>query len=542
MASPVRPARRSEGRPAQDADPRRGDGDMILIPVLGDQCSEALASLRDVDRGAAVVLMMEVADETRYVKHHKKKIVLILSAMRHFAEHLRRAGWTVDYVALDQPGNSNSFTGEIERAVARHRATRIRVVEPGEWRVRRMIDGWEKRLGVPVDMLIDDRFLCPILTFQTWAQSRRELRMEFFYRDMRRRTGLLMDGDEPAGGSWNFDHDNRRPPRKGTAYPHPMRFTPDAITRDVLALVADRFDDHFGSLDGFALPVTPEQARRALAHFVRNALPDFGTYQDAMATDQRFLFHAFLSPALNCGLLLPIEACEAAEAAYRAGDVPLNSAEGFVRQIIGWREYVRGMYWLEMPGLTDANALGASRPLPEFYWTGDTDMRCLRQAVLSTRDEAYAHHIERLMVLGNFAMLAGVDPKAISDWFLVVYADAYEWVEHPNVIAMSQFADGGRLGSKPYAAGGAYINRMSDYCGGCRYDVKQKTGEDACPFNALYWDFLARHEKTLRGNHRMGPVYRNWDRMEDTQRDAYRSSAKAFLGTLEPAAEGWARD
>ena len=515
---------------------------MILIPILGDQCSHGLAALRDIDPADAVVLMMEVADETTYVKHHKRKIALILSAMRHFAEELREAGWTVDYVRLDDAGNSGSFSGEVARAVKRHGPEHIRIVEPGEWRVLKMIEGWEGAFGLPVDILVDDRFVCPILDFQTWAQSRRELRMEFFYRDMRRKTGLLMTGDDPEGGQWNLDHDNRKPPRKGVAYPGPMRFAPDPITREVLALVADRFAEHFGSLDGFALPVTQAEAHQALAHFVGVALPTFGTYQDAMVTGERFLFHAFLSPALNCGLLTPLEVCEAAAEAYRAGDVPLNSAEGFIRQIVGWREYVRGMYWLEMPQLSDANALNASRPLPEFYWTGETEMLCLQQAVISTRDEAYAHHIERLMVLGNFAMLAGVDPQAISDWFLVVYADAYEWVEHPNVIAMSQFADGGRLGSKPYAAGGAYINRMSDYCGRCRYDVKQKTGEDACPFNALYWDFLARHEKRLRGNHRMGPVYRNWDRIEDAQRNAYRSSAKAFLGTLEPAAEGWARD
>lgn len=513
----------------------------MLIPVLGDQLTHDLASLRDVDRADAVVLMMEVAEETVYVRHHKKKIALILSAMRHFAAELRDAGWTVDYDRLDDPDNTGSFAGEVARAARRHRATAVRVVEPGEWRVLKDMEQWGKALGLPVDILADDRFVCSILDFQTWAQGRRELRMEFFYRDMRRRTGLLMDGDDPVGGVWNLDRENRRPPRKGVAYPHPLRFAPDATTAEVTALVGARFARHFGSLGGFALPVTREQACAALDHFVRTALPGFGTYQDAMVTGERFLFHAFLSPALNCGLLTPLEVCRAAEQAWRDGAVPLNSAEGFIRQIIGWREYIRGMYWLEMPQFGEANALSATRPLPEFYWTGETAMLCLQQAVVSTRDEAYAHHIERLMVLGNFAMLAGVDPRAISDWFLVVYADAYEWVELPNVVGMSQFADGGRLGSKPYAAGGAYINRMSDYCGRCRYDVKQKIGEDACPFNALYWDFLARHEARFRRNPRMGPVYRNWDRMTGEQRRGYRASAAAFLGTLEPAADGWAR-
>jgi deoxyribodipyrimidine photolyase-related protein len=515
---------------------------MILIPILGDQLSLNLASLRDVDRARAVVLMMEVAEETTYVKHHKKKIALILSAMRHFAEALRAEGWTVDYVKLDDEGNTGSFTGEVARAVERHRPEHIRIVEPGEWRVLKSIEGWHGQLGIEVEILPDDRFVCGILEFQTWAQNRRELVMEPFYRIMRRKTGLLMAGDEPEGGIWNLDRDNRKPPRKGVEYPQPLRFEPDTVTREVLALVADRFADHFGNLDDFWLPVTSADARRALAHFVRHALPDFGSYQDAMVTGERFLFHAFLSPSINCGLLDPLEVCRAAEAAYRDGHVPLNAAEGFVRQIIGWREYMRGMYWLEMPQFGEANALGATRPLPDFYWTAETDMHCLRQAVLSTRDEAYAHHIERLMVLGNFACLTGVDPRAISDWFLVVYADAYEWVELPNVVGMSQFADGGRLGSKPYVSGGAYINRMSDYCPKCRYDVRQKTGEDACPFNALYWDFLARHDRKLRGNHRLGPVYRNWDRMDEERKQAYRRSAAAFLGTLEPAAEGWARD
>jgi deoxyribodipyrimidine photolyase-related protein len=514
----------------------------MLIVVTGDQLSNGLASLRDVDRGDAVVLMAEVASACTAVRYHKKKIALILSAMRHFADELRGEGWTVDHVRLDDAANTGTLTGEVARAAKRHRARAIRIVEPGQWRVLKAIERWEERTGLPVDILPDDRFVCGILEFQTWAQGRRELVMEWFYREMRKKTGLLMDGDKPAGGVWNLDRDNRAPPRKGMAYPGPLRFQQDAITREAIDLVADRFGGHFGSLDGFHFPITRAQALDALDHFVAHALPDFGRYQDAMVTGERFLFHAVLSPALNCGLLTPLELCEAAVAAYEAGRVPLNSAEGFVRQVIGWREYIRGMYWLEMPGLGTANALGADRPLPEFYWTGETEMRCLAQAVVSTRDEAYAHHIERLMVLGNFAMLAGVDPQAVSDWFLVVYADAYEWVEMPNVLGMSQFADGGRLGSKPYAAGGAYINRMSDYCGRCRYDVKQRVGEDACPFNALYWDFLARHETRLRPNRRMGPVYRNWDRMKDEDKRAIRASARAFLGTLEPAAAGWARD
>ena len=514
----------------------------ILIPVLGDQLTHDLASLKGVEKRDVVVLMMEVADETTYVRHHKRKIALILSAMRHFAEELRADGWTVDYIHLDDAENSGSFTGEVARAVERHAPESIRIVESGEWRVKTAIDGWAKRFELPVEVLGDDRFICDILEFQTWAQVRNELVMEFFYRDMRRKTGLLVDADgKPEGGVWNLDKDNRAPPKRGLNYPEPMHFAPDAVTQEVMDLVAKRFDDHFGRLEKFALPVTATQARRALAHFIRTALPDFGTYQDAMVTGQDWLYHSWLSPALNLGLLKPLEVAQAAVDAYAAGDAPLNAVEGFVRQIIGWREYVRGYYWLEMPEVADANALEATRPLPEFYWTGDTDMLCLAEAVRNTRDHAYAHHIQRLMVLGNFAMLSGVRPQEVADWFLVVYADAYEWVELPNVIGMSQHADGGRLATKPYAGGGAYINRMSDHCGTCRYNVKLKTGPDACPFNALYWDFMARHEKRFRRNRRMANMYGTWDRMKPEVRDAYRASAATFLDTLEPARKGWAR-
>ena len=515
----------------------------ILIPVLGDQLSHGLASLRDVDRAHGVVLMMEVAEETTYVRHHKRKIALILSAMRHFAEELRGAGWRVDYIRLDDPTNSGSFTGEVARAVERHRPRSIRVVESGEWRVKVAMDGWAARCGVAVEVLPDDRFICGVLEFQTWAQSRNDLVMEFFYREMRRKTGLLITADgQPEGGLWNLDKDNRSPPRRGVNYPRPLQFPPDELTDDVLSLVADRFGRHFGRLDGFGLPVTAEQAQAALRHFVATALPDFGTYQDAMVTGEDWLYHSWLSPALNLGLLTPLEVATAAADAYAAGTVPLNAAEGFVRQIIGWREYIRGYYWLEMPGVAQANALAATRPLPEFYWTGETDMLCMAEAVRNTRDHGYAHHIQRLMVLGNFAMLAGVRPQDVADWFLVVYADAYEWVELPNVIAMSQHADDGRLATKPYAGGGAYINRMSDHCGRCRYNVKQKTGPDACPFNALYWDFLARHEHRFRRNRRMMNQYAGWDRMAPAMREAYRSSAAEFLASIEPASPGWAKD
>ena len=515
----------------------------ILVPVLGDQLSATLASLRDADRASSVVLMMEVAEETRYVRHHQAKIVLILSAMRHFAAALERAGWRVDYIRLDDPANRGSFTGEVERAVERHRPDRIRIVEPGEYRVREAIRGWEAAFGVPIELLDDDRFLCPLPDFLTWSAAQNgRLVMENFYRLMRRRTGLLMEpSGKPTGGKWNFDHDNRGGP-PAAAPPPPLGFAPDPTTREVIALVEQRFAGHFGSVASFALPVTATQARALLADFVATRLPRFGQHQDAMLEGADYLYHAGISTSLNCGLLLPGEACAAAEAAFHSGAAPLNAVEGFIRQILGWREYIRGMYWREMPALGEENYLGADRALPEFYWTGDTAMACLADAVRNTRDNAYAHHIQRLMVLGNFAMLAGIEPRQVADWFLVVYADAYEWVEHPNVLAMSQFADGGRLATKPYAASGAYIDRMSNHCKGCRFDVKQKLGPDACPFNALYWDFLARNETRLGGNPRLFNSFSTWRRMSEEARVALRAKAAETLAGLEPAAPGWARE
>jgi deoxyribodipyrimidine photolyase-related protein len=479
--------------------------------------------------------MVEVEEEATYAWHHKKKIAFLFAAMRHFANTLREAGWRVDYVTLDAAGNAGSFTGELERAIGRHRPERLIGTEPGEWRVLQMVQRFEQHFGLPVEILEDDRFLCSRRQFEGWAAGRKQLRMEHFYREMRKSTGLLMAGDGPEGGRWNFDAENRKPTSTDLFMPKPKRFPPDALTEEVLALVAERFGDHFGRLKPFWFGVTAAAAEAALDHFIEAALPCFGDYQDAMLEDERFLYHSLLSLYLNAGLLDPLAVCRRVEAAYQAGDVPLNAAEGYIRQIIGWREYVRGIYWLKMPGYLEENYFGAGRPLPDFYWTGETDMACLRAAITQTIEEAYAHHIQRLMLTGNFAMLAGIDPQVVHDWYLAVYADAYEWVELPNTLGMSQFADGGLLGSKPYAASGNYINRMSDYCGGCAYDVKRKTGEGACPFNPLYWDFLARNRKKLEGNRRLSQVYRNWDRMDETTQAAYRNSAASFLKSLDRA-------
>ena len=505
----------------------------VLVPVLGDQLSLNLSALRAAGRADSVVLMAEVMDEATYVPHHKKKIALVFAAMRHFAEALRQAGWTVDYVDIDADGNSGSLTGEVSRALARHGCSRITVTEAGEWRLRHEFGRWEDRFGVPVDVLEDDRFIASHDRFMAWADGRKQLRMEYFYREMRRETGLLMTpSGDPEGGRWNFDAENRKPAAPDLFMPRPPRFEPDGITRTVLDLVERRFPDHFGTLYPFWFAVTADQAEAALDTFIETALPRFGDYQDAMLRGEPFLYHSLLSTALNIGLLDPLQVCRRVEAAYRAGHAPLNAAEGFIRQIIGWREFIRGIYWHAGPDYVTRNALAASRPLPAFYWSAETDMACIRAAVTQTRDEAYAHHIQRLMVTGTFALLAGIDPRHVHEWYLAVYADAFEWVELPNTLGMSQFADGGLVASKPYAASGAYIDRMSDYCEGCTYKVNVKHGDGACPLNYLYWDFIARNEDALRGNPRMGPVYRTWDRMKDETKRAHRASAARFLAAL----------
>ncbi|MEM8970522.1 MAG: cryptochrome/photolyase family protein [Pseudomonadota bacterium] len=503
-----------------------------LILLLGDQLSQQLSSLCAGDPATDSLLMAEVAEEASYVPHHKKKIAFVFSAMRHFAEELSGAGWRVRYVRIDDPDNTGSLSGEIARALRDTPADGVLMTEPGEHRLKTGLTEWAVKQGVDLQVLEDTRFIASHQEFRDWAGGRKQLRMEYFYRDMRRKTGLLMAGDEPVGGRWNFDAENRKPARGDLLIPQPYQVEPDALTSKVLDLVDARFGNNFGTLRPFCYAVTRDDALKALSIFVDTALPRFGDYQDAMLTGEPFLFHSVLAQYINAGLLDPLEVCQSVERAYYDGHAPLNAAEGYIRQIIGWREYIRGIYWLKMPGYTDENFFDADRPLPDFYWTGETEMACIAAAVAQTRDEAYAHHIQRLMVTGNFAMLAGIDPHQVHEWYLAVYADAYEWVEAPNVIGMSQFADGGLLASKPYAASGNYINKMSDHCRDCRFDVKKKTGADACPFNPLYWDFLVRNEDQLRGNPRLGQVYRTWDKMSDDKKAAYLDSARAVLEDL----------
>ncbi|MEM6609760.1 MAG: cryptochrome/photolyase family protein [Pseudomonadota bacterium] len=503
-----------------------------LVLVLGDQLTHGVAALTEADRDQDVVMMAEVMGEATYVPHHPKKIAFLFAAMRQFCTELRSEGWRVLYTRLDDPDNTGTLVGEILRRAAETGAVEVLATEPGEWRVISALED----CPVPVHMFPDTRFLCSHAEFEAWAEGRKELRMEWFYREMRRKTGLLMDGDKPATGKWNYDHDNRKPARAETCFAGPLQFEPGAEVSAVLDLVAAQFGENFGELRPFWFATTRRQARLALDHFVDNDLEKFGDFQDAMLLETSFLAHSVLSMYLNAGLLVWQDVCDAVVDAWRAGRVPINAAEGYVRQVIGWREFMRGIYFREGPNYARRNVLEHRRDLPGFYWTGETRMTCIRAAVIQTRDEAYAHHIQRLMVTGNFALLAGVDPYQVHEWYLAVYADAFEWVEAPNVIGMSQFADGGIVGSKPYISGGAYIHRMSNYCKSCQYEIAEKSGAHACPFNYLYWAFLHRHRDRFGKNPRMAQMYRTWMRMSQDKRDATLSSADAFLSKLESGA------
>jgi len=504
--------------------------DQSLVLIVGDQLSHSLSSLRQADKTRDVVFMAEVWPEASNLRHHKKKVVLVFSAMRHFADALGKAGWHVDYVKLDDVANTQSLTTEVARAQARHSIDHVVMTEPSEWRVREAL--------AHIEQLEDTRFICSHASFNLWAKDRRELRMEYFYRDMRRQTKLLMDGDEPQGGKWNFDSENRKPAKATVVFTAPLKFEPDQITLDVIKLVEARFAHHFGTLHPFWFAATAQQAEHAFQLFLDHGLARFGETQDAMLEGAYFLNHAMISAYINIGLLDPLHVCRAVEERYTQGKAPLSAVEGFIRQIIGWREFVRGIYWLKMPDYAKVNVLTATRPLPDLYWSGETKMNCVHQAVKQTRDEAYAHHIQRLMITGNFALLAGFNPHQVHEWYLAVYADAFEWVEMPNTIGMALHADGGVMASKPYAASGNYINKMSNYCKGCKYDVKQRLGENACPFNALYWNFIGTHQKRFSKNPRMAQIVASYSRFEEQEKSAIQSQASRFLDGLKPYVEG----
>lgn len=490
------------------------------------------------DPADGTVVMVESVAKGAALPYHRKKLVLVLSAVHHFAEALRADGYDVDLV------RAPTYVDGIREHVARHGSTHVHAMRPREWGLDRALA--QADLGAPL-VLHDDggpggHFLLGRDEVVAWLREQGpRLRMDAFYRWMRTRTGLLMDGSDPEGGRWSFDVDNRKSVPKGTPIPDVPSHTPDDLTRQLMDRVAG-WSGRWGSVDGFAWPVTRAQALTELDDFVARRLPRFGDFEDAMVTGEPWLWHARLSVPLNLSLLHPRELVDAVVAAYRRGEAPLNAVEGFVRQVIGWREFMRGVYWLQMPGLRDDDLLGADRPLPAAYWDPDrTDMVCLKEAVTAVRDHGYAHHIQRLMVLGNLAMLLGVRPLDVSHWFWAGFVDAYEWVELPNVHGMAIYAND-TFTTKPYAASGNYIRKMSDHCRSCRYDVKAKHGDDACPFNPLFWHFMVRHEDRFARNPRLARLYATWRRKGAADRDATLATAERLLEAFAPADHDWGFD
>ena len=521
-----------------------------LAVVLGDQLDADSAAIRELDSEHDAIVMMEVDEEAELGPSHRQRTAIFFSAMRHFAMELRDKGYRVRYTPANQRGNTHSITGEVERAAKALKPDRIVVVQPGDWRLMKEAEGWEALTGVETEILDDDHFTCSLEDFDDWAEGRKNLTMEYFYRERRRALGILLDDDQkPAGGQWNYDHEHRDTFGKdGPNAPPPMRFRADDITKEVVDLVNQRYGDAPGRLETLDWPVTHAEARRLLKDFVKNRLRDFGPFEDAMWTGQYWLFHSHLSVALNLKLLNPRECIEEALKAFEDSKAPINSVEGFIRQLIGWREYIRGVYWREGPDYRDRNFLDQHGDLPEFYWTGDTDMRCMKECIDPVLDHAWNHHIPRLMVTGNFALIAGVHPRKIGDWYYGMYADAIDWVTTPNTIGMAMYADGTDdrepvVATKPYSASANYIGKMSNFCKRCAYDPKARTGETdkgkACPFNTFYWDFLIRNEDRFAKNNRMAMIMKNVKKMKTEEKVSIRVSATSLrktmgIGEIEP--------
>ena len=501
-----------------------------LIIVLGDQLNQDSAAFDGFDPDVDAVWMAEVSEESVKVWSVKARIAMFLAAMRHFRDSLVAKGLRMLYREMGG-AEAQSFVSALTESLHDHRPKKVIMVKAGEWQVDQDIRAVCAKREVELEVREDRHFLCSEREFEAHAKGRKQLRMEFFYREMRQRAGVLMKEGQPIGGKWNYDAENRG--SFGSAgpdllKPKPKRFAPDTVTRKVIEMVNSRFGKHPGTVDDFDWPVTAEQAEEALDDFITHRLPEFGKYQDAMWTSEPWLYHSRLSAAMNLKLLDPRKVIAAAEAAFHKGNAPLEAVEGFIRQILGWREYVRGVYWKFMPSYVERNAMGAREPLPDFFWTGQTDMACLRDTIEQTIRYGYAHHIQRLMVTGLYCLLLGVDPRRVHEWYLAVYVDAIEWVELPNTLGMSQYADGGVMASKPYIASGKYIQRMSNYCSGCRFKPDKSTGADACPFTTLYWDYLLRHLPVLNKNPRMGMQVKNALRLNEAQRTAIHEQAESI--------------
>jgi deoxyribodipyrimidine photolyase-related protein len=506
----------------------------LLRIVLGDQLNIQHSWFSRVDP-SVTYLLVEARSETDYAVHHIQKVCAFFCAMRLFADELRRRGHEVRYLKLDDPDNRQSFTSNIKWMVEREQFTAVEYQEPDEWRLDQEFLQLAGRLSCPTSMVSSEHFYTSREEFGRIFQGKKQLLMESFYREMRRKHQILMDGSDPVGGRWNFDAENRKKLPKNFVVPEPLIFENEVS--DIVELLRQAKVKTIGSLKSGKLgwPVTREQSLEALDYFCRNLLPLFGTYQDAMHAGSPFLFHSRLSFALNVKLIAPAEVVDRVVRTWKesAGAIDISQVEGFVRQILGWREYMRGFYWNRMPAFGRVNFFEHKRKLPGFYWTGETKMRCLSQAISQSLDEAYAHHIQRLMVTGNFALMAGIDPDEVDAWYLGIYVDAIEWVEITNTRGMSQYADGGSVATKPYVASANYISKMSNYCDGCFYDKQLKSGDRACPLNGLYWHFLDRHAEKFKSNPRMGMPYKVLNAMDAKTREAVLRQAERNLERME---------
>ena len=503
-----------------------------LILILGDQLDLKGAALRNFDLNHDEVIMIESIHEAQYVWTHQAKIALFLSAMRHFANQLKELHYPLTYIQ----NSSLSIVEALKEKIVKGNFTHLICVEPGEWRLKQQIEELANDISIKLEMRDDDHFYCSHQEFVKWASDKKELRLEYFYRLMRKTHHILLDSDgNPEGGQWNFDQDNRKPyPKKGPGIlEDPIFFEPDTITQEVIAFVKETYANHPGSLEAFRWPVTRAQALEALDYFVEYRLRNFGVYQDAMWTDTPFGWHSILSSSLNLKLLNPREVIDAAVNAWKKYDLDLSTIEGFIRQILGWREFVRGMYYLDMPQMAKDNYYDHQRSLPQWYWSGQTNMACMKDAIGQTLKYGYAHHIQRLMVTGNFALLAEILPSAVCDWYLAIYVDAIEWVELPNTAGMALFANGGRFTSKPYIASGAYIKRMSNYCGSCKYKPDVRFGETACPVTTLYWNFLIKHRTQFESSPRTRLMTANLNRISPEDQRSIQEHAQFVLNHLD---------
>ncbi|MGK0269515.1 MAG: deoxyribodipyrimidine photolyase-related protein [Cocleimonas sp.] len=505
-----------------------------LYIILGDQLDRDSVIFQDIDLKNDCFWMAEVKEEATHVWSHKQRIALFLSAMRHFAKELIDKGLPVQYHALNEH-NFSGLSEAISDTLEKENPEEVWFVRPGDYRVFESLVKTCKKHGVPFKQLNDQHFLSTPKDFKNWAEGKKQLRLEYWYRELRKKYQILMEDEKtPLGGKWNYDQSNRKAfKKKGpTDIPENISWEADDITQDVINLVNETYSKHPGELVILHWPVIPEQAEQALERFFDSCIENFGDYQDAMWIDEPFLNHSLISSALNLKLLHPLQVIQKAEYYNREKNAPLEAVEGFIRQILGWREYVRGLYWLHMPDWLEMNALNAKQDLPTFFWTGKTDMTCLSQTIEQTLKYGYAHHIQRLMVTGLFSLLYGVEPKQIHEWYLAVYVDAVEWVELPNTLGMSQYADNGIMASKPYIASGNYINKMSNYCKNCRFKPSESIGEDACPFTTLFWDFLITHENNFQKNPRMGFMLKNLQRKDENEIKMIQSEARELRVAL----------